>query len=107
MCLGPQGIIHQGFDNDSWFDIQFISKIQLQDQHKIILTTTYYNAMKQACIVLDIMTKHYARIGHVAGIFSLETNDLQILGNWDVKLQEKHYLNYLPMQCSSFFHLRV
>ena len=62
----------------------------------------YSNSIDQTCKALGISTNSRLHIGCKLGLLALKINkdnpdNLRNLGNWDPKMQEKHYLPKLPM----------
>ena len=73
-----------------------MTKINVSDQNIIIRNKTYVNLIVKTCLGLGISMKNLVHMGQKYGSFNLEINednpdDLQNLGNWDPKMQEKHY----------------
>jgi len=74
------------FVNESCFDIKFITEIRLKDMRKSISNSTYYQAIKKACLELGISSAHFVHLGSVLGSCESEINEdssktLRFLGN--------------------------
>ena len=55
------------FDNESWFDIKFITEIWSKDMRKSISNSTYYQTFKKAYLELGIPSAHCFHLSRVLG----------------------------------------
>ena len=89
----------------AWFPIKLLVDYSRnnEDHSKTMKNDTYAKAIKQVLQELGICSSHWVHLGRVTGPKKLEMEeinpeDIRVLGNWDLKIQEKSYSTKLPLK---------
>jgi len=93
-------------DNSAWFDDKVLVDLQNFEETKTkgIADRGYADAMASCLRQLGLPSHYQLHFGWVMGAIEMEVSeealkeDIQILGNWDPKQQEKAYSSKLPMR---------